>query len=98
MKAPLRARAANPEVRAAVGARRPMACPTRTLAAAEMPIGIMKVKETQLRAISCPASGTGPRVEIRKVTTAKDGDLDEDGGTGGQAELEKTLEEGPLGA
>ena len=52
----------HPAAPASAGARRPMAWPTRTLAAAEMAKGTIQMMLAQLRAISWPARASGPRV------------------------------------
>jgi hypothetical protein len=48
-----------------------MACPTRTPVAVLMPMGTMKVKLAQSRAIWCPARGRAPKVEMMAVTAPK---------------------------
>ena len=63
--------AVHPAALAPATSPRPTACPTLTLAAAEIANGTMNVKLTQFSAISCPASGTGPIVPIIAVTAAK---------------------------
>ncbi len=63
--------AVHPAALAPRESARPMAWPTRTLAAVLMPMGTMKVKLAQSRAIWWPASGSAPKVEMMAVTVPK---------------------------
>ena len=96
MTAVASARAVQPATRAAAKSRRPMAWPTRTLAAAERPMGIIKVNEMQLRAISWPGERNGTEGGDQKGDGSEDEDLDEDGCAGGHAEPEQTGEGGEV--
>ena len=68
MNATPRPIAIHPARLARAGFPAPIACPTATAAAAEIPSGTINVYAAQLNAISCVASATGSRCAAMIVT------------------------------